>query len=145
MNKRAQSALKGGVGVFTYDMNVCTAARALVCYAAQHPGLEYGNYASGWNDTDGRRAYFAESHQITKHWHRVRNAVRSLYGVTNDEIIEACRRAFSGRLTMEQTEKGWRVDYCSGQYWPTEYRKAVASVLEYAAEAYSRRTSQQAA
>ena len=145
MNKRAQAALKGGVGVFTYDLNVCTAARALVCYAAQNPGLEYGNYASGWNDTDGRRAYFAESRYITKDCHRVRNAVRRLYGVTNDEIIEACRRAFSGRVTMEQTEKGWRVDYCTGQYWPTEYRKTVASVLEYAAEAYSRRTSQQAA
>ena len=145
MNKRAQAALKTGVGCFTRDLNVPRTAQVLVCYASQNPGLDYRDYASGWNDANGRRAYFQESRQITKDWHRVCNAIRSCeHGVTDADVIEACQRAFSGRLQMEKHGNGYRVDYCTGQYWPTEYRKAVASVLESAAQIAYRR-SQQAA
>lgn len=109
---------------------------ALVDYAAQNPGLEYGNYGDPVS-------YNAESRSIRKDWARVCEAVQEAAraGVGDKEVIEAAPQAFSGRLT-------WKVkfnpdsstnpafagswDYCTGQYWPTEYRKAVASVLERA-------------
>jgi hypothetical protein len=38
-------------------------------------------------------------------------------------------RAFSGRLTLAQRDDGkWTLSYCTGQYYPTEYRAAVCAV-----------------
>lgn len=111
--------------------------RAIAAYAAQRPGLEFGNYCSGHRDQDGRRAYFAEARAITRDFSRVRDALHAAYyaGVTDRELIEASRSAFGGRLTINAGS----VDYCTGQYWPTEYRKACAAVLEYAATLARRR------
>ncbi len=38
---------------------------------------------------------------------------------------------FSGRLTItpQNDGDGFSIDYCVGQYWPTEYRRAVCAVL----------------
>ena len=33
---------------------------ALSTWIRQRPGLDYRNYSSGWNDVEGRRAYFRE-------------------------------------------------------------------------------------
>jgi len=129
MSKRAQSALR--------DPSIPSALRAIVVYAAQNPGLEYGNYASGWNDKSGRAAYFSESRRITRDWHRVRAAARMCENmqVTDADIMSACERAFSGRLKVNARPNNvYAVDYCTGQYWPTEYRLASAVVLELAAE-----------
>ena len=43
--------------------------------------------------------------------------------------------AFSGRLEWKPYPEAlpitpWHLTYCAGQYWPTEYRKAAAAVLE---------------
>lgn len=122
--------------------------RLIASYAAQNPGLEYGNYSSGWNDRAGRAAYFAESRQITKDLHRVRDAMRDAWysGVTDDDVVQASQSAFSGRLTIKPREAGgFSIDYCTGQYWPTEYRKACAAVLEYAARIAQRRSEGQKA
>lgn len=163
LSKRAQSALYR----FTQAGEVAPkAVIAVVAYAAQNPGLEYGNYSSGWNDKAGRAAYFAESRQIAKDWRNVKAAVSPWHGVTDDDVIEAAQRAFSGRLSVKweavsingvdmpcancgvrpgkehkRTCKGGnhlltgrriRIEYCTGQYWPTEYRKACAAVLDLA-------------
>lgn len=146
--------------------------RLIAAYAAQNPGLEFGNYCSGWNDKEGRAAYFSESRAITRDLRRVREALRAAYfaGATDADVIEATRSAFSGRLSIERipcrsesqqlayearkTCGGiaeappadsfkFRIDYCVGQYWPTEYRKACASVLEYAARIAARRNEAQ--
>lgn len=46
------------------------------------------------------------------------------------EMGKALRGAFSGRLLLrESREGGVELDYCTGQYWPTEYRAAAAAVL----------------
>ena len=58
--------------------------------------------------------------------------------MTDKEVIAAAPQAFSGRLTWEPYGKqgdpnqGHVWNYCAGQYFPTEYRKAAATVLEYA-------------
>jgi len=113
----------------------------------QRPGLEPGNYISHGMDDAGRKAYRAEVRAITKDLHHARTllmAVSRSDSITADDLIKAAPRAFSGRLTiklgcivgqqfvqMESTERQLeaRVSYCTGQYFPVEYRKAVCAVL----------------
>jgi len=57
--------------------------------------------------------------------------------ITAEELTKAFR-AFSGRLTLEETAKGGRLSYCPGQYWPTEYRAAACAVLASALWDYHR-------
>lgn len=109
---------------------------SLVDYAAQNPGLEYGNYCSGWNDKNGRKAYFSEARTITKEWTKLCELVLEAnnVGVTDQDVIEASGRAFGGRMTWTKATDtqgaGWQ--YCAGQYWPTEYRAAACAVFEKA-------------
>ena len=100
--------------------------RALAVFAAQNPGLEFGNYGH-------LPSYRAGSRRITRDLQRCRTAMRELAWstVSDDQVIEAAKHTFSGRLTLTKREDGSvRVGYCTGQYWPTEYRAAVAAVLD---------------
>ena len=106
---------------------------ALSAFAATRPGLDPRNYISSWSDTEGRKAYAAEVRSITRDLHHARallTAVR-LSGITEAQLVTAFR-SFSGRLSWD----GQRLDYCTGQYYPTEYRKAVCAVLASALWAY---------
>ena len=97
---------------------------ALYTFANKRPQLEYSNYGDF-------SSYSQESRAITKDLHHARALLRrvELSGITAAEIIEASRDAFSGRLTITATDDGIvKIDYCVGQYFPTEYRKAVAAV-----------------
>jgi hypothetical protein len=72
--------------------------------------------------------------------------------ITPEMILEASRNAFSGRLTIKPKYVqnsgyygmsppdvcGYDLDYCVGQYWPTEYRRAVCGVLSSAIWDYLR-------
>jgi hypothetical protein len=108
---------------------------ALDRFIAQRPGLEPGNYISGWHDIAGRKAYRAESRQITRDRHdaeRLLGAVSRAFAL-DVETLRGAFRAYSGRLTLSETpEGGARLDYCTGQYFPTEYRRAVCAVLAQA-------------
>lgn len=141
---------------------------ALVDFAAQNPGLDFANYGE-------ISSYRSEARSIQKDWHRFKLALceASSLGVTDAQVIEAAKGAFSGRLTWTTTHqcavcgklvesaeqppisncelppnhsfgdlpkhiwnnprKFW--SYTTGQYFPTEYRKAAASVLECAIHA----------
>ena len=153
----------------------------LAAFIRQRPGLEYGNYASGWNDASGRAAYFSEMRSITRDLHDARELLGAVYqrqSITADHLRESFR-AFSGRLTWARNVKvsareiirtvratdaaealkegrkyfaadvkdaeikivslgNWSLDYCTGQYFPTEYRKAVCAVLASALWGYFR-------
>jgi len=101
----------------------------LAAFAAKRPRLEYGNY----ND---RASYRAEVRGITKDLHQARallTAVR-LSGVSGSQLATAFRGAFSGRLSWD----GQRLEYCTGQYYQTEYRRAVCAVLASALWSYFR-------
>ena len=113
-------------------MNKSKLIEALHHWINQRPGLEPGNYISGWDDTAGRSAYRSESRSITRDAHDARYfldyvAIRD--SITAEQILDAAKHNFSGRLSIEPDGDGFRVDYCTGQYWPTEYRKAAAAVL----------------
>lgn len=91
---------------------------ALYAWIKQRPGLEYGNYGEPVS-------YRAELRSITKDLHDARTLLRAVeLSSLNADQLKAAFSAFSGRLSWD----GKRLDYCTGQYWPTEYRRAVAAV-----------------
>ena len=108
---------------------------ALAAFAATRPGLDPREYMRDWRDTEGRKAYASDVRSITKDLHHARallTAVR-LSGITEAQLVTAFR-SFSGRLSWD----GNSLDYCTGQYYPTEYRKAVCAVLASALWCYFR-------
>ena len=97
---------------------------ALYNFAQKRPQLEYSNYGDF-------SSYSQESRAITKDLHHARALLRrvELSGISAEELLEASKEAFSGRLEITATDDGLiKVSYCVGQYFPTEYRKAIASV-----------------
>lgn len=111
---------------------------ALRKWINQRPGLEYGNYGD-W------KTYRSELRSITRDRADALQLLRAVSGrdsITAENLI-ASFSAFSGRLTItEGPAISLRIDgtntiypsavklvYCTGQYWPTEYRKAACAVL----------------
>lgn len=98
---------------------------ALNTFANKRPQLDFNDYGD-------RSNYMRESRAITKDLHHARNLLRALelsQSITGEDIIRASEHAFSGRLTINVTNDGLvNIDYCTGQYFPTEYRKAVAAI-----------------
>lgn len=107
----------------------------LSAFIRQRPGLEFGNYGD-------LSSYRSELRQITKDRHQAFEllaAVSRASTITADDMIRASQGAFSGRLTIREDDKGRCViDYCAGQYFPTEYRKAACAVLSSALWTYWR-------
>ena len=97
---------------------------ALDKWIRQRPGLEFGNYGDV-------KPYRQELRQIAKDLSDARNLLRYVElrdSITADDLLNA-QRAYSGRMKIEETDKGVRLEYCTGQYWPTEYRKVVCAIL----------------
>lgn len=134
MNKRTLSLFPSWVDIEAQPQTL----RLLAAYAAKNPGLDFRDYCRDWQDKDGRAAYFSDARSITKDLDRVRKAILSAYyaGVTDDDLVECSQ---GERLTIERTAGGFDLDYCVGQYWPTEYRGAVARLLNRAAYKAARR------
>ena len=136
MTKRATQALAAA----GYSTNNQTALVLLVEFAAQNPGLDFANYGD-------LKPYRADSRQIGRDWNRFKAALKeaAYLNGTDQDVIQAAPHAFSGRLewktpTWWETGKAQPLQwhYCTGQYFPTEYRKAAASVLEAACNAKRR-------
>lgn len=99
---------------------------ALRAFIAQRPGIDPRNYG----DYSGYRSESRSVTQDRQHAETILAQVEWRDSLTADDIIEASKHAFSGRLTVKEPEPGkFRLDYCTGQYFPTEYRKAAAAVL----------------
>jgi hypothetical protein len=114
---------------------------ALERFISQRPGLEPGNYINDWRDVEGSKAYYSDSRRITRDLHHARELLRAVSwrdSITAQDLIEASK---GDRLTIKATDDGVvSVDYCTGQYWATEYRAAVARVLSNALWHYWRQT-----
>ena len=85
----------------------------------QRPGLDFANYGDV-------SAYRSELRTITRQRHDAETLIREVAlrdTITTDDILSN----LSNRLTWN-AEKS-RLEYCTGQYWCTEYRAAVCSVL----------------
>jgi len=112
---------------------------ALRSWINQRPGLEHANYG----DPSAYRSEVRSIGQDLQHARELLAAVAWRDGITDKDLIDASRRAFSGRLTID-TSSGVSIDYCTGQYWPTEYRRAAAAVLASALHEYWRRSTSSA-
>jgi hypothetical protein len=102
---------------------------ALSAWIRQRPGLDYANYGDP-------TAYRSESRDITRDLHHARELLAYIArrdSIKAEDLIEASQRAYSGRLTLQKTATGYEIDYCTGQYWPTEYRRAACALLAHAA------------
>jgi len=99
--------------------------QAFTKWINQRPGLDARNYGF---DRNGIRAYKQELASIARDKKRAIAALGEAMGYTYHPAAmkDALNRAFSGRLSWIDGE----FQYTTGQYWPTEYRKAAASVLE---------------
>ena len=95
---------------------------ALNAWVNQRPGLDYGNYGDP-------AAYRAEVRSIGKDLQHARaliNYVAWHDSITAEMILDAAK---SGRLSIVVTDGTVAIDYCTGQYWCTEYRPAVCRLL----------------
>ncbi len=108
---------------------------ALEVFINKRPCLEFGNYGE-------LKSYRAEMRSIAKDKKRAIEALAAVRRSTSQDaalLADALQRSFSGRLEWhpagepdtfgDYTHKG-HLEYTTGQYFPTEYRKAAASVLE---------------
>ena len=97
--------------------------QALYEFTLQRPGLEFGNYG----DT---AIYRAESRQITRQAHDAIALLKYIdwhNSITADDLRKAL---FGGRLVWkEDGNGGGSLDYCTGQYFPVEYRAAVCRAM----------------
>ena len=95
---------------------------ALEGFIRQRPGLEFGNYGD-------RKAYFSEMRRITKQRHDAERLIRAVaLSSMPAEVLAGGFRAYCGRLTLTENDGSVALDYCTGQYFPTEYRAAVCAV-----------------
>lgn len=108
--------------------------QALAAFVAQRPGLESGNYG-------GQSSYRSEMRSITRDRHDYDSLAVAVAwrGISADDLIAASKEAYSGRLTIREAgDRRVTVEYCTGQYFPTEYRKAACAVLAGALWGYAR-------
>ena len=119
-------------------MNKTALLEALYKFIAKRPGLDPREYCSGPRDIEGFAAYRSDSRAITRDRRDAEAMLRYIElrdSITAEDIIRASKHAFSGRLTITPKGEGFELDYCIGQYWPMEYRKATAAVLASAIRA----------
>lgn len=99
--------------------------KALLVYASQRPGLDPRDY-----DAAG---YRAESRSIQQDLKDARAMLLELKSSgASAETIAGAFGAYSGRLSWRAREGGVELEYTAGQYWPTEYRRAVCAVAAQA-------------
>lgn len=110
--------------------------RALETFANRRPGIDPRDYGY---DREGWKNYRSESRQVTRDLHDFRAILAAVERseISAAEIIRAAR-AYSGRLTIAEDGGSVKIDYCTGQYFPTEFRKAACAVLAQALWDYHR-------
>ena len=103
---------------------------ALCKYVNQRPSLEPADYGGG---LEGWRLYRRESAEITRDrsdFYELLNLALRLYDREELNALLFDRLTNTGeRLTIEPTDNGHKLEYTTGQYWPTEYRPACSRVI----------------
>ena len=110
--------------------------QALTTFVNSRPGLEFCNYGDV-------SAYRSEMRSITKDRAQALELLSNVArreSITAEMIIDAAKHSFSGRLDIVPIGDSGRVEigYCAGQYYPTEYRRAVCAVLSSVLWSYFR-------
>lgn len=116
------------------------ALSALTRFANQKPGLQFANYGNS-------KAYNQEARTIRADLRRYNAALSDAMesGTTDADLLAVVDQG--GRLTLPESQMSaphariYNVEYTTGQYFPTEYRKAASSLLERANALARRRTA----
>lgn len=96
-------------------------------FIAARPHLDPMDYGSEW------RAYRNDANAISRQRRTAEQWVGILYSPNEyrvDLLADALTYAFSGRLNFEIEDNAPVLRYTAGQYYPLEYRRAAAVVLE---------------
>jgi len=109
---------------------------ALTAFVRQRSGLRSEDYlGSAFTPAHVREARAMlrrERREITRDLHDFRallSAVQRRGAITAQDLADGFR-AYSGRLSLSDVPGGGvRLSYTTGQYFPTEYRKAACAVL----------------
>lgn len=96
---------------------------ALHQWINQRPGLEFGNYGN----VSSYRAELRSIGRDLQHARAMVNYVAWHDSITAEMILDAANDG--GRLTLTVNGDKVRIDYVTGQYWPTEYRRAVCALM----------------
>ena len=96
---------------------------ALHKWIAQRPGLDFGNYG----DVSSYRAEMRSIGQDLQHARAMVNYVAWHDSITAEMILRAADNG--GRLTITVDGDKVAINYVTGQYWPTEYRRAVCALM----------------
>jgi len=108
-----------------------TIITAIRKFVAQRSGIEYANYQTGdWKAS--REAFMGDYRPILRAGRDARvllAAVSGRDGITAENIVDASKSAYSGRLEILAGDTTVAIDYTTGQYFPTEYRNAACAVL----------------
>jgi len=95
---------------------------ALNRWIAQRPGLEFGNYGN----VSSYRAEMRSIGRDLQHARAMVNYVAWHDSITAEMILDAAK---SGRLSIVVKGDKVTINYVTGQYWPTEYRRAVCALM----------------
>jgi hypothetical protein len=107
------------------DANAPSQLDALATFVAQRSGIDYANYGE-------RDAFMSDYRPILRHGKHARAMLSYLRWRTLPDDFLATVAGTSGRLTWDATRAEW--DYCTGQYFPVEYRRAACALLSSAIE-----------
>ena len=100
-----------------------TIIAALHKWIAQRPGLEFGNYG----DVSSYRSEMRSIGRDLQHARAMVNYVAWHDSITAEMILRAADNG--GRLTLTTDGDKVAINYVTGQYWPTEYRRAVCNLM----------------
>lgn len=95
-------------------------------FVAKRSGLDWRNYASDCRDNAGMSAFRSDRNRILQHGRDAR-ALLAFVERSPMPVDFLMRELETGRLTFDPARNA--LDYCAGQYFPTEYRAAVCRVL----------------
>ena len=101
--------------------NKMTTIEKLTKFVNQRPGLDFSNYGD-------RSAYRSEMAEITRDrtdYFELLSFAFSRIDNLNEQLTDYLQKS-SGRLTLNDAGN---LEYCTGQYFPTEYRPAANRML----------------
>lgn len=103
---------------------------AIRAFAEQRSGIDFRHYQSG-NWKESRRCFMGDYRPMLRAGRDARVLLAAVSGrdAITAEAIQAGTRAYAGRLQLVERDGAVAVDYCTGQYFPTEYRQAACAVL----------------
>jgi hypothetical protein len=101
-------------------------AQSMVEFANSKPHFDLCNYSSqsGYKSDYNKYKKYADKNRAYGYW----GFLDLLNSLDDDQIEYAFRTAYSGRLSFNNR---FELEYCTGQYYPTEYQHALNRVVEY--------------